>query len=58
MFIIPPQAKVAIGLGAAFVGAFTAYQATQDSLEITEDKINYLGDKFKNRKNTQPDQVE
>lgn len=48
-FVIPRQAKIAIGLGTAFVGAFTAYQAAQDSLDITEEYVNKLGDKI-NRK--------
>lgn len=56
-FVIPSNAKVAIGLGAAIVGAFTAYQAAQDGLDITEERINGLGDKIK-RKDTPPPQVE
>lgn len=58
MFTIPSNAKVIIGLGAGFVGAFAAYQAAQDGLEVTEEHINHLSDKFKNRKNTQPESVE
>lgn len=54
MFVIPNQAKIAIGLGAAFVASFTAYQATIDSLDLTEEKINDFGAKIKNRKNAQP----
>lgn len=52
-FHIPDTAKVAIGLGAAIVGAFTAYQATQEGLDTTEDYVNKLGAKIKNRKNAQ-----
>lgn len=48
-FVIPPQAKIVIGLGAAFVGAFTAYQAAQDSLDTTEEYVNKLGDKIKRK---------
>lgn len=58
MLTIPNNIKIAIGLGAAVVGAFTAYAASVEGLEVTEDKINDLHDRFKNRKNAQPDQVE
>lgn len=58
MLYIPTNLKVAIGLGAAVVGAFTAYSASVEGLELTEDKINDMHDRFKNRKNAQPDQAE
>jgi hypothetical protein len=58
MFSIPNNLKVVIGLGAAIVGAFTAYAASVEGLEVTEDKINDLHDRFKNRKNTESELTE
>lgn len=58
MLNIPPAAKIAIGLGSAVVAAFTAYSASIEGVEHTQDKANEMYDRFKNRKNAQPDQVE
>lgn len=58
MLAIPNNIKVAIGLGAAVVGAFTAYAASVEGLDVTEDKINDLHDRFKHRKDAQTDQAE
>ena len=51
MFAIPPNIKIVLGLGTAVVAAVTAYEASQEGIERTEDKINYAVDKIKNRKN-------
>lgn len=48
---VPDKLKVAIGLGAALIGAFTAYEAAQEGLDTTEKYANKLGAKIRNRKN-------
>lgn len=54
---VPDKLKVAIGLGAALIGAFTAYEAAQEGLDTTEKYANKLGAKIRNLKNRsdQPD---
>lgn len=58
MLNIPPAAKVAIGLGSAIVAAFTAYSASIEGVEHTQDKANEMYDRFKHRKDAQTDQAE
>lgn len=48
-FVIPQNAKVVIGIGAAFIGALTAYQASNEGLELAEDTINTFNDKVSSK---------